>query len=684
MPKKTQKLLMLVIILILVTLTYSNHFNNTFAFDDYNQIVDNSYVRNINNIPSFFKDATTSSTLANHQTYRPLTMTSLTIDYYVANGLNPFYFHLSTFIWFLIQLIVMFFLLRKIISKITQNKWSDYIVFFAVALYGIHPANAETINYIYQRGDSLSTLSVVAGLFLYISYPKKRKFYLYLIPVVIGILTKETATMFAPILFFYVLLFEVNSSLFEIFSKNGVTIIKQTFLQTLPAFIVCGLLGVFVLKMQSPSFEPGGVSTLNYLMTQPWVLFHYIFTFFIPTNLSADTDLSAFTNVFDERIYAGLAFVITMIVIAFKTSKKEETRPIAFGILWFFISLAPTSSFVSLAEVTNDHRMFFPFVGLTLSVTWSIGILIINRQSIINSKPLYRYGIIILGIIILSAYTTGTRERNKVWHSEESLWYDVTIKSPKNGRGLMNYGLTQMKIGKYDIALDYFTKALAYSPYYSTLYINIAIVNNAMNKPVEAESYYKKAIKYAPKNSESYHFYADFLFKKNRFQESLSNAKIALSLNNVSMETRHLLMKIYNQSSNYKKLDILAKETLKIIPKDSLSNFYLNNKKTINLKLKLAEELAENSPTSDNYINLSLAYYNQKLYKKCIIASERALELDPENKFAYNNIGSAYIALKNREEAIIALTKSLQIDSTFQFAKNNLNWAKNNLFVKNP
>jgi len=56
-----------------------------------------------------------------------------------------------------------------------------------------------------------------------------------------------------------------------------------------------------------------------------------------------------------------------------------------------------------------------------------------------------------------------------VWHNEETLWYDVTLKSPQNGRGLMNYGLTQMEKGDYVRALNYFTRALEFSPDYYVL-----------------------------------------------------------------------------------------------------------------------------------------------------------------------------------------------------------------------
>ncbi|MEP7168651.1 MAG: tetratricopeptide repeat protein [Bacteroidota bacterium] len=679
MNKKTENLLLLLLILIAVTLTYSNHFNNPFEFDDGNQIEDNIFIRDLKNIPTFFKDATTSSTLTTHQTYRPIVLTTLAIDYYLGKGLTPLYFHISTFFWFLVQLVIMFFLFRKILFKITQHIWTDYIALFAVAMYGLHPANAETINYIYQRGDSLSTLCVVAAFYIFIAYPEKRKKFLYLIPAVIGMFTKEPAAMFAPILFFYVLLFETKNSLSDIFSNKGLAIVIKAVRQTLPAFIVCVAGALLVVKMQNSAWEPGGSSRFNYFITQPWVLFHYFFTFFIPANLSADTDLPAFKNLFEERIYAGLAFMFVMIVIAFKTSKKEETKPIAFGILWFFISLIPTSSLVPLAEVTNDHRMFFPFAGLTLSVAWSIGLFIIKRQVTMNRNVFYKYGIIVFGFLVLSSFATGTRQRNKVWHSSESLWYDVTIKGPQNGRGLMNYGLTQMAIGKYDIALNYFTKALIYTPYYSTLHVNLAIVNNAMDKPAEAEDYYKKAIQFSPKYPKAYYYYAEFLFKKERFQDALYNAELALSLGKADLDTRHLLMKIYNSSRENEKLEALVKETLQIAPGDSFSSDFLANKNKGLSAFQSEEQTVEKNPTASNCVNLSLAYYSHGMYDKCIAAAEKALELEPQNKFAYNNIGSAWCALKQREKAIEACTKALQIDPNFERAKNNLNWAKANL-----
>src|SRR5262252_4154635 len=76
---------------------YANHFHNGFHFDDAHTIVNNAAIRELRNIPLFFCDATTFSSLPSNQSYRPLVSTLLAIDYRVGGGLNAFWFHLSIF-----------------------------------------------------------------------------------------------------------------------------------------------------------------------------------------------------------------------------------------------------------------------------------------------------------------------------------------------------------------------------------------------------------------------------------------------------------------------------------------------------------------------------------------------------------------------------------------------------------
>src|SRR5260221_11199910 len=136
--------LSVVLLLIAVLFIYRRHFNNEFHFDDMHSVVQNPYIRDLHNIPRFFTDARTFSVRPLNRTYRPLVSTALAIDYWLGGGLGPFYFQLSTFAWFLLQLTLMFALSRRIYDAARPDTRNSAAAPAATAWYGLHPALART------------------------------------------------------------------------------------------------------------------------------------------------------------------------------------------------------------------------------------------------------------------------------------------------------------------------------------------------------------------------------------------------------------------------------------------------------------------------------------------------------------------------------------------------------------
>src|SRR5262249_26822744 len=124
------------------------------------------------------------------------------------------------------------------------------------------------------------------------------------------------------------------------------------------------------------------------------------------------------------------------------------------------------------ASSFQDHRTFLPYIGLVIAVAGAASLLFQTRIAELRfAKPAFSFAI----LLILCASAFATFQRNQVWRTEETLWRDVTIKSPKNSRGLMNYGNTLMAKGDFAGALDYFRRALALAPQYSVLFVNLAV-----------------------------------------------------------------------------------------------------------------------------------------------------------------------------------------------------------------
>ncbi len=662
------------LMLLLTLVTYFNHFNNTFHFDDFHTIVNNANIRTLKNTPRFFTDGRTSSVLPQNQAYRPVTVFSLALDYWLAGDYYPSYFQMSSFILFLLQGILMVFLFKKVFDKSFILGPNTYVALIAVTWYMLHPANAETVNYIIARTDVQSTVFLLLGLILYIFSPFCRKTYLYLLAIGVGALCKPTAVMFAPILFFYILLFEEKLGIPDLFKKDR---LKQTIgvcLKTLPSLVFCAAMYVFTDKMTPKTWQPGGQSALQYLITQPFVILHYFCEFFVPTTLSADTDWKVLPSVWDIRFFAGCTFILAMFVIAIYTSKKTRFRPISFGIIWFFLALIPTSSIIPLGEVLNDHRMYFPFIGLAMSVCWALGLLFVKYGANIGGKL-----VIGLAAVLLAMYAYGTWQRNIVWHTEESLWRDVTIKSPENGRGMMNYALALYDNEDFYGAEKYLKLAEKITPEYPSVYTNLGLVKENEDDLVLAENYYKAGVRLGSNYPDPLSFYASFLVKQWRFAEAVPLLQKAIALSPLDLEARTLLMNIYSMTADWDKLLALARESLKLFPQNpDVQNYLEAAQKKVN-ELDIVDEKIKQHPDYEKFADLSLLNYQFRRYEQCVATAQESAKLNPRYAPAYNNIGAAYIKLMQYDKAIAALKQALAINPNFALAKNNLASAERDL-----
>jgi hypothetical protein len=507
---------------LLTVATYANHFRNDFHFDDSHAIQNNAFIRSVGNIPLFFASAETFSAKPANQSYRPLVTTTLAVDYWLGGGLNPLAFHITNFGLFLLQCALMLVFFHRVMDRARPDEANRWLALLAAAWYAVHPANAETVNYIIARTEILSTLGVILALVLFSGGGAARRYHLYLIPAVLGVLAKESAAMFAALALLFVVLFEPPASP------------RERIRATWPSFVVCFGAVAIAIRM-APSYSPGGTSRWHYLLTQPFVILHYATSFFLPIHLSADTYWPVVEDPLDVRVLIGVTFVAAALGIAWLTSRQRETRPIAFGILWFFVALLPTSSVVQLWEPMNDHRMYFPFVGLVLAVVWSAA-LAVRRWAATHER---RFAAAAAAVIL--AMACGTWQRNIVWRTEESLWLDATIKSPDNGRGLMNYGVIQMTRGNLPLAGEYFERALQYTPDYSYLHVNIAILKAALGQPIEADRHFRKALAEDPGNPIAYTHYARWLNAVGRTEEARLYAARAVELSPADADARDLL-----------------------------------------------------------------------------------------------------------------------------------------------
>jgi protein O-mannosyl-transferase len=610
------------LLLLAILVAYANHFHNSFHIDDRHTIMSNASIRELRNIPLFFRDATTFSALPSNQSYRPLVSTLLAIDYRLAHGLEPFWFHLSIFALFIALTLLLASVIHHLLERDAASSSNRWIALGAAAWYALHPANADTINYIIASADVISALGVIASFAVYFAIPRLRRYYLYVLPAAIAILAKPPAAIFAVLFAVFCLLFPDPA----VAGRRPRA--RAWFEEVIASFVICGALVRFVQYMTPPSWMAGAVNAHNYLITQPYVALLYFKTFFWPTGLSADYDLHPFVTTGDARFWIGFAFAVVISAAAIVAAVFKKTRMIGFGLLWFLIALLPTSLF-PLAEVMNDHRTFLPYIGLVIAIAGAARLLVarLDRQ-----RSWRKVAATCAVALFLCANAYATFQRNKVWKTEETLWHDVLLKSPRNGAALMSYGAMLMAKGDFAGALDYFHRV----PHRSALLlINLAIAEDATHQSAAAEQHFKDALRQAPSLPDSYTYYARYLLSQSRADEARALLHSELELSPTDVTARELL-----KQADGKVLNVPAPQT------------------------------------PEGYLGRSLELYGEEHYIESIFACRLALDLRPGYAEAWENIGAAYNELGRYEEAAAACEQTLLYRPNDEKARINLQYAR--------
>ena len=544
---------------------YANHFHNSFHFDDGSVIQNNAYLRSLRNIPRFFTDASTFSSWPANAEYRPLTSVSFALDYWRGKGLDSFAFHVTQWGLHVATGVLVFFFLKQVLAGAGLSSRSLWLALFGATLFLLHPVNTEAVNYLCQRSEILAAAGVLGSFVLYQMGRRFRRSLVWLLPATLGAFAKQSALIFAP-------LFAIDLMIFpEEHEAGRGTPERRRFgwlAASAPAFVVAFFLYGLQSRLAGPHLLRALVSPAIYLKTQTFAWLHYFRLFLLPLGLSADADWAPIGNWYDTRVFAGVSFAVLFVSAGFLYARRRPAgKAFLFGSLWFFLTLAPSSSLVPLSEMVNEHRPYPAYIGLILCLTAAAGdwfTVLATRRGATRAQWL----VASFGILVLAAHGVGTFERNRVWSTEETLWRSVTETSPANGRAWMNYGLIFMARADYGNARACFERAQSLVPNYDVLEVNLGILDGASNRPVEAERHFQRALSLNSNTVMANFYYGRWLHENRRDREAVPYLVTAIAGSPADLEARHLLMRVYRELEERDSVCSLARETLRIAPED--------------------------------------------------------------------------------------------------------------------
>jgi tetratricopeptide (TPR) repeat protein len=415
------------------------------------------------------------------------------------------------------------------------------IALFSALLFAGHPVQTEAVTYIVQRFASLATLFYLVSLAAYIksrlaglenrSKWKTPAWYaVSLVSAVLAMKTKEIAFTLPVVITLYEFLFFEGT-------------IKKRILLLLPLLLTMVIIPMSLLGTARPLGEmindvseatrvQTDVTRMEYLFTEFTVIVTYLRLLFLPYNQNLDYDYPLFQSFFATEVVLSFLLLVLIFGAGIYLLYRDRRSPgagrlMAFGILWFFITLSVESSVIPIVDVIFEHRLYLPSVGFFITCTSALFLGAERLKSRWAGAERAVMGVLAAVVIV---FTGLTYARNIVWQSEVSLWEDVIKKGPEKARGYNGLGLAYQHMSQYDKAIVSFDKAIALDPAYIDSYNSRGLFFEKMGQFDKAIEDYNKAIALDPSYPESYFNRGIAFEKKGEFDKAIEDNDRAIAL----------------------------------------------------------------------------------------------------------------------------------------------------------
>ena len=459
---KTQKFIPLLVVAAGL-LAYHNSFTDPFIFDDIPSIQENPTIRHL--WPPW--------ALLGHSS-RPVVQLSLAVNY-ALGGFDPWGYHaFNVGIHILASLSLYGVLRRTLVSRTLRAQWAQaaWPVAATVALiWLVHPLQTESVTYTIQRGESLMGLFYLLTLYCMIRSTDGTQAQWWQIGAVascaLGMASKPVMVTAPLVILLYDRVF-LAQSWREVGRQRGMMYAGLSATWLLLLLVLGNGQGEWK-ESAGPAFA--GITPAHYALAQLAVILHYVRLAFWPAPLCLDYGWMYGWSTAQMVEAAWPALIVVCVLLG--ATVRALCRNSALGFLgaWFFLILAPTSSFVPIADLIFEHRMYLPLAAVvTIAV---LGAYMLS-QRLERGRQKFGQALrwILAGSVVLMLAGLTVR-RNLDYASELAIWFDTVNKRPNNPRAHGFLGTALRNAGRVPEAMEQYEQALRLKPDYAEVHCNL-------------------------------------------------------------------------------------------------------------------------------------------------------------------------------------------------------------------
>ncbi|HNZ32230.1 MAG TPA: tetratricopeptide repeat protein, partial [Smithellaceae bacterium] len=444
--------------------------------------------------------------------WNPMTWLSFMFDYQLY-GFNAGGYHWTNVILHIFNAILLFFLFRNMTGALWRSA-------FVAALFAIHPINVESVVWISERKNVLSTFFWMTTMLCYLWYvrqPEWKRYLPVLVSFALGLMSKP---MLVTMPFVLLLMDYWPLQRTEIYPPNNIAknITKKEkisflILEKIPLFILSALTILITMYTPGQNAEPQFLRTTDFSERTNNAIFSYVIyvkKLFWPTDLSI---FYLYLNISAWRIFLCAALLILVTIFVCRYFRRYPYVPV--GWFWYLGTLVPVIGIVTIGDHTMaDRYAYVPFIGLFVMIVWSMEH--VSVKFAVMKKPL-----IFISVVVILLLVWASHQQIKKWATTEILFEDVIKKNPNNYFAYQVVGQEMAKKGENDRALNYYDLAIKANPRFWSAYNNKGLILQTMGRREEALENFQQAIQVNKFSADAYYNIGLFYLEDRKLDKTI-------------------------------------------------------------------------------------------------------------------------------------------------------------------
>jgi len=552
-------------------------------------------------------------------------------------GLNPAGHHLTNLLFHIANSVLLFLFL----NRLTRALWRSS---FVATLFALHPLHVESVAWISERKDVLSTFFFLLTLMAYALYAGERDhgttgpldpgtanrrkglkataFYvLSLILFALGLMSKPMVVTlpFVLLLLDYWPLQRFPLTNFKLSS------VFRFVLEKAPFFLLATVASVVTLMVQRAG---GAVSSLDRipLSTRAFnasvAYVQYLSNTFWPKDLAV---LYPYQRHWPILSVVGSAVILTLITVLCAVFAKRRSYLLV-GWFWFLGTLIPVIGLVQVgAQSMADRYMYIPSIGLFLILAWGAADLSVHFRC---SRTLVGC----LGVAATAACMACTGVQLRYWHDSVSLFRHAVDVTEANHIAWNSLGNAFNEAGQKENALACYTQSVRLNPDYVEGEYNLGTAYFDLGRLAEAISHLRSATQIDPTFARAFNNLARALVAAGQTEEGLRGFGRAVQLAPEWAEAHY-----------------------------NLGTCLLASSKPIEGVIELSKSVALDPANLRGQMNLGVALAQQGRTDEALPHFARAVMLAPDNPEAHFNYGLGLLDHGRPDDASLQFSEELRL-----------------------